>query len=308
MSSTRGSRGRLTVAAFAAAGFAIALVALVSSQLALMSILDSGRAERAAEQIATSRFAADIIEQTVTRAIAPVAGADIARVAATAASTDPSVTRVVETSLVNAHRQIVDPDAPAEVIDGNLAVGTAIVNSILDTAAANGVDPAALGFDFSADDVASLDPGRIASDAGLPSVVPDDLPRLGLLPIAETTRVIALIALVLFAFIAITVHPRPGRSLRSLGTAIAVITGAWLVAMLLAGWVIGLIANTLFGELIDAVWSDAVPEMLLLVGAGVVIGVALVLAGVALDGYLRERRRRDDQRRLEYERYVNGYH
>jgi len=37
--------------------------------------------------------------------------------------------------------------------------------------------------------------------------------------------------------------------------------------------------------MVDAVWADAVPSMLLLVGAGSVIGLALVFGGLALDGY-----------------------
>lgn len=295
MSTGRASRGRLAVAGFAAAGFTLALVVLVSSQLALMSLLDTARADRAAEQIAESRFTADLIEQTVTRSVSPIAGADVAQIAATAASTDPAVLQVIETSLQSAHRQIVDPDAPVEIIDGNLAVGTAIVDSVLDTATANGVDVSALG----------LDTAQIATDAGLPSVVPEDIPRLGLRQLAETARVIALLAVFVFAMFALFAHPRPGRALRGLGITVAVVTGVWLAAMLAAGWVIGRFEDTLFGEMIDAVWSDAVPAMVLLVGAGVVIGVALVLAGVALDGYFRERRRREEQLRQHYERYVD---
>jgi len=291
MTSDRGSSGRLIVAGFAAAGFALALVALVSSQLALMSILDTDRAAQAAEQIARSRFTADVIDQTVMRAVAPVAGEDLARQASTIASQDPNVLRVVEASLLNAHRQIVDPDAPAEAVDGNVAVGSAIVTSIEDTAAANGVDLEALGLG-DVTGTGGLDPAAIATEAGLPDVVPEDIPRLGLRDIAETTRWIALIAMCVFAMIAVLAHPRPGRSLRGLGTKLAVVTGVWLLVLLVAGWIIGLISNTLFGEMIDSVWSDAVPSMLLLVGAGVAIGVALVLAGIALDGYDRTRDRR----------------
>ncbi|MGA9275347.1 hypothetical protein, partial [Ilumatobacter sp.] len=280
MAARRGSSGRLVLAGLAAAGFALALVALVSSQLALMSILDADRAEHAAEQIAHSRFTADIIDQTVVRAVAPVAGDAIAQQAATIASQDPNVVSVVEASLLNAHRQIVDPDAPVEVVDGNVAVGSAIVTSIADTAAANGIDLAALGLGGVTADGA-LDTAAIATEAGLPDIVPDDLPRLGLRDVAETTRWISLVALCSFAMLAVLVHPRPGRSLRGIGTKIAVVTGVWLITLLVAGWIIGLIANTLFGEMIDAVWSDAVPSMMLLVIAGVVIGIALVLAGIA---------------------------
>ncbi|WP_040494934.1 hypothetical protein [Ilumatobacter nonamiensis] len=284
MSRRGGSSGRLALAGFAAAGFAIALVAFVSAQLALMSVLDANRAERAAAEIAASRFAADVIDQTVTNAIAPIAGESIAQQAAAVASNDPTVIRVVETSLLDAHRQIVDRDAPDEVVDGNVAVGSAIVTSVADTAAANGIDVGALGLG----DPATLDSAAIATEAGLPDVVPDDLPRLGLRDVAETTRTIALVAMLVFAAIAVLAHPRPGRSLRGIGMKVAIVTGAWLVALLVIGWVIGLVSNTLFGEMLDAVWFDAVPSMLFLVGAGVAIGIALVFAGISVDGFSRE--------------------
>ena len=272
------------VARLAGVGFVIALVAVVASQLALMSVLDAGRADRAAQQIAESRFTADLIDQTVVRAIAPVAGDALAQQAAGVASTDPNVLRVVETSLLNAHGQIVDRDPPVEVVDGNLAVGSAIVTSIVDTASANGVDVAALGLGGPG----GPDPAAIAEDAGLPEVVPTDLPRLGLRSVAETTRTIALVAMVLCAAIAVVAHPRPARGLRGLGIKVATVTGTWFAALLVTGWVISLTSNTLFGEMIDAVWSDAVPSMLFLVGAGVAIGIALAFAGISVDGFSRE--------------------
>lgn len=296
--SRHGSSGGSALAGFAAAGFTVALIALVSAQLALMSVLDTDRAVRAAEQIAQSRFTTSIIERTVVRALAPIAGADLAQQGADAASADPNVVGVIETSLVDAHRQIVDRDAPVEFDDGNVAVGSAIVTSVIDTAEQNGVDLAALGLGDSATG-GQLDPTAIATDAGLPQIVPDDIPRLGLRQVAETTRWIAFIAACAFALVAVLAHPRPGRSLRRIGATVAIVTGTWLVAMLVAGWVIGAIADTLFGEMIESVWSEAVPSMILLVGAGVAIGIALVLGGIALDGYseTRDGARRPSRRR-----------
>lgn len=270
----------MVAAGCAALVFSVAFVALVSSQLALMSVLDADRAERAAEQIAESRFTADLIDRTVVRALAPVAGDALARQAATVASNDPNVIGVVEMSLLDAHGQIVDRDAPAEAVDGNAAVGSAIVTSIVDGASANGVDVAALGFD----------PTAITGVAGAPQVVPADLPRLGLRGIAETTRVFALFAAIAFASIAVLVHPRCGRSLRGLGVRAIVVTGTWLVALLVTGWVIGLSSDTLFGEMIQAVWSDAVTSMLFLVGAGVAVGIGMVFAGISADGFGRRLR------------------
>ncbi len=283
MGECRNSCGRNALAGFAAVVFTIAFAALVPAQLALMSILDAGRAERAAAQISASRFTADLVDQTVVRAVAPVAGDALARQAATVASRDPNVRSVVERSLLNAHAQIVDSDPPEEVIDADTAVGTAIVSSILDTAAANGVDVAALGVN----DRGVPDPTAIAVDAGLPAVVPQDLPRLGLRSAAETTRTIAAVAALAAGMLAVLVHPRPGRSLRGIGSKTAIVSSAWLVALLVIGWLIERVSDTLFGEMIDAVWSDAVPSMLLLVGGGALIGVALAFAGIALDGFTR---------------------
>ena len=294
MTDDRGSRGQSAIAGLCLALASIALAALISSQLALMSILDEARAEVAAEQIATSRFTADVIEQTVERAVTPIAGSEIAAQLATATSTDPAVTNAISSSLMGAHRLIVDPDI-GTVPDGNVAVRTAIARSVLDTATAAGLDPAAVGIDVASLDQSSLDQlglDTAAEQAGLPSVVPTDVPQLGLLQVAETTRIIAALAVFVFGFAAVVVHPRPGRGLRRLGITAMVASGAWLAGLLVAGWAIGLGADTLFGEMLQTVWSDAVPSMLLLVGAGVVLGAGVAFAGLAADGWARERERR----------------
>jgi hypothetical protein len=290
MAHGRDSSALVALAGFCVGVFTIALAALVSSQLALMSVLDADRAQRAAAQIATSRFTADVIEQTVERAVTPIAGPDIASQLATATSTDPQVTGVVSSSLVGAHRQIVDPDAPSAP-DGNVAVRMAIAQSVLNSATAAGFDPAAVGID--PDDLDAFQLEAVAEQAGLPSVVPSDVPQLGLRQVAETTRVIAGLALVVFGLVAVLAHPRSGRGLRRLGLATVIVCGAWLVGLLVTGWIIGLVENTLFGEMLQTVWNDAVPSMLLLVGAGVVIGAGVVFAGIALDGWARERQRRN---------------
>lgn len=281
-----GSTAQLAIAGFFVAMFTIALGALVSSQLALMSVLDTARAERAADQIATSRFTADVIEQTVERAVTPIAGTEIASQLATATSTDPQVTAVVSSSLMGAHRQIVDADAGA-VPDGNVAVRAAIAQSVLDTATAAGFDPAAVGIDVTSLDQLGLD--AAVEEAGVPSVVPTDVPNLGLQRVAEITRIIAALALFAFGFVAVIAHPRPARGLRRLGVAAVVISGAWLVGLLVTGWIIDLVANTLFGEMLQTVWTDAVPSMLLLVGAGVVLGAAVIVGGIAADGWAQQR-------------------
>ncbi len=283
MGDGRESQVRRFMAGFAAALFSIAFAALVSSQLALMSVLDADRAGRAAAQIAESRFTADLIDQTVVRAVGPVAGDALAQQAAAIASSDPNVINVVKTSLIDAHGQIVDRNPPAQIVDGNTAVGSAIVTSFVDTAAANGVDVASFG----------LDPAVLAGRVEAPRVVPTDLPRLGLHDIAENTRSISLAAAVIFAFAALLIHPRPGRSLRGLGVRTLIVTGTWLVVLLVTGWLIGLSSNTLFGEMIQAVWSNAVVSMLFLVGAGVAVGASMLFAGISMEGFSRAAR---DQR------------
>lgn len=289
MSDRRGSGAQLAIAGVCVALFTIALAALVSSQLSLMSVLDPVRAEVAADQVATSRFTADVIEQTVERAVTPIAGADVASQLATATSSDPNVTGAISASLMTAHRTVVDPDATS-ASDGNVAVRTAIAQSILDTATAAGLDPAVVGFDVRA--LEALDLGAVAERAGLPSVVPTSVPTLGLEQVAETTRIITAIALFVFGFGAVVVHPRPGRGLRRLGLAAVVVCGAWLLGLLLTGWIIGSVANTLFGEMLQTVWNDAVPSMLLLVGAGAVIGAGVAFAGIAADGWAQQRAQR----------------
>jgi hypothetical protein len=127
------------VSGLAVSAFAIAIAALVSSQLMLMSVLDTERAGRAADQIATSRFVDDVVVQTVARAITPFAGPEIAGQLAVAASSDPRVEQTVRAALVDAHGQIVDPNAPAAP-DGNALVNEAIVESVADAATAAGVD------------------------------------------------------------------------------------------------------------------------------------------------------------------------
>ena len=275
------------VSGLAVTAFAIAVAALVSSQLMLMSGLDTGRAERAADQIATSRFVDDVVVQTVGRAITPFAGAEVADQLAAAAGNDPRIEQTVWAALVDAHRQIVDPDAVAAP-DGNARVNAAIVQSVTDAATAAGVDLQAFGLAGSTLDGLELD--AVAERAGLPSVVPDDVPALGLQRVAETTRIVALLAAFVMGFVAVIAHPRPGRGLARIGAAITVVSGAWLAGLLAGGWLIGLVAETLFGEMLDEVWREAVPSMLLLTLGGAVIGVGLWFGGISLDGYAQSRR------------------
>jgi hypothetical protein len=264
--------------------FSIAAAVLLASQLSLMSVLDTGRAERAARDISESAFTAQLIEQTVERAIAPVVDQQIAAQVATATSTDPRVREVVRTSLVGAHRQVVDsePTSPAS------GTRDQQVQTVIDDALANA--SAQSGVDLSG----------VSIQVEQTQVVPDDLPQIGLRVIAERARAIAGVLAIVFGLIAVTVHPRPGRALAGLGWKLVIVCGAWVVALLVVGWVIDRIDETLFGEMLGSIWSNAVPSMLLLVVAGVVIGVGTWLGGLALDGLSAQRSERqppDDYRR-----------
>ncbi len=287
MNDRRGASAQLALAGLCVAVFTIALAALISSQLALMSVLDSARAERAADQIATSRFTAEVIEQTVVRAVSPVAGDEVATQLAVAASADPRVTDAVSSSLMFTHRQIVEGDVIAA--DGNALIRNEIASSVLDSAAAAGFDPASFGIDV--DSATALPLDAVAEQEGLASLLPTDLPALELRPVAETTRVIAAIVTVIFGLMAVLVHPRSAHGLRRLGIVAVTVCGIWLVSMLLAGWIIGLVANTLFGEMLHTVWSDAAGSMMLLVGAGAVLGLGVAIGGSAVQGWSNERRR-----------------
>jgi hypothetical protein len=291
VNSERGSASRRVVAGLFALGFTLAIAAVLASQLALMSVLDSQRAERAAQEIAESRFTGQLIEQTVTRAIGPVIDPQLASQIAAVTSADPQVRGVVQSSLITAHRQVVEPEAavptapaptatpppdgtsPTSSFDANESVQAAITAAIIDAGARNGVDLS--GF---------------TDQVGTPKVVPDDLPELGLRTVAERTRLIAGLAAIALAILTVLIHPRPGRSLAGLGLRAAIVCGAWLAGLLIAGWVIGLIADTLFGEMLESIWSAAVPSMILLTIAGVVLGAGIWFAGIAVDGLSRDRR------------------
>lgn len=286
MSAGRGSRALLAISGFCLVGFTIALVAVVTSQLALMSVLDSSRAQRAADQIARSRFTSGVIEQTVERSVTPLTGPDVATQLGVATSSDARVTSVVSSSLMAAHRQIVAAD-PGPAVDGNVEVREAIAQSVIDSATAAGFDPAAFGLDVTTIDAGAITNG--SGSGGQVSVVPTNVPTLGLKVVAERTRVIALLAMLVLGIVAFIAHPRPGRGLRRLGFSTTIVCATWLVGMLVAGWIIGLVANTLFGEMLQDVWNDAVPSMLLFVGAGALIGLGVVVLGIAVDGYTNQR-------------------
>lgn len=278
MDDAPGDRSRRILAGFLAAACVAAVAVLLSAQLALMSVLDPARAEDAATEVAESRFAGDLIDQTVRRAVEPFVDGATADQVAAATADDPRVRRIVRATLVNAHLQVIDPDAAA-------LTRTVTDEPILDALEAALADAgAAAGVDLSA----------ATSQLGSPAVLPDELPDVGLRPIAETVRFLAALAAVVLAVATVVVHPRPGRALAGLGWKVAVVFGVWLLALLVVGRVIDRIAETLFGEVLEAVWSASVPSMVLLCAAGLVLAGGVWMGGVALDGFVTDRRRRRD--------------
>jgi len=119
-----------------------------------------------------------VIEQTVERAVTPIAGAEVATQLAAVTSTDPTVTNAVSSALIGAHRLIVDPDV-GSVPDGNVSVRTAIARSVLDTATAAGLDPAAVGIDVASLDQISLESASATACAmaQLPDIQPTPASR-----------------------------------------------------------------------------------------------------------------------------------
>ncbi|CAN5621406.1 hypothetical protein BH23ACT3_BH23ACT3_06520 [soil metagenome] len=252
--------------------FVAAFTAMLAAQLSLMSLLDTDRAEDAAAEVASSAFVSGLIDDAVRSAVTPIAGPDIARQVGITAGNDPRVRDVVRSTLVSAHRQVVDPSAPRGPAAGTVNV---VVGDVLDDLGGQaGVDLSGLG-----------------QQLDVPDARPERLPDVGLRSVASVTRLVGALVAVLAALATVVVHPRPARALAGLGARAAFVCGGWLVALIVVGWAIGRVAETLFGELLHAVWTSAVPAMLGVVGAGVLLGVGTWLGGRALDGLLAERRR-----------------
>ena len=268
----RASRTRRRLAGLASSVFIAAFTALLAAQLSLMSLLDTDRAEEAAQDVASSAFVAGLIDDAVRNAVTPIAGPDVAADVAGAASTDPRVRDVVRSSLVSAHRQVVDPSAPRGTTsaDVNLVVGQVL------------------------DDVGQrtgVDLGGLAPQLQVPAARPERTPDVGLRSVAAATRLIGAVVAVLATLTTVVVHPRPARGLSGLGARAVFVCGGWAVAILVVGWSIDRVAETMFGELLDTLWSSAAPAMLGVVVAGVLLGAGTWLGGRALDGLLVERRR-----------------
>jgi hypothetical protein len=273
MDGGRGSSGRRWVAALFAVVAAAAMAVLVSSQLSLMSVLDADRADDAARDVAASRFTGELIEQAVRSAVAPVLDDSTAALVATTTSEDQNVRDIVRIALLSAHHQVVDPDsAPPDDAVTDDSVRTALADALVAAGVRAGVDVRG-----------------VADQVAAPNVLPDRVPKFGLRPLAENARTIAAIIAVVSGIAAVVIHPRPGRGLAGLGWKLAIVFGVWFVSLLVIGWVIDSISETLFGELMQSVWSDAAPAMLLLCGAGLLLCAGAWFGGVALDGLMTRR-------------------
>lgn len=269
--SRTGSRTRRRLALVASSVFAAAFAAMLAAQLSLMSFLDTARAEAVADEVAASAFVTGLVDDAVRAAVAPVAGDEIARQVSAAASADPRVRGVVRAALVSGHRQLVDPSAPRGT--GRAQVDTVVADVVDDLSAEFGVDL-----------------GGVADQVRVPSVRPAQVPDVGLRSLALVTRAVAALIAALAAAACIAVHPRPALGLAAIGARAAIVCGVWGVSLLVVGWVIGRVADTVFGELLEAIWSSAAPSVLGVVGAGVLLGVGTWLGGRSIDGFSQSRR------------------
>ncbi|MEX2627119.1 MAG: hypothetical protein WD225_09550, partial [Ilumatobacteraceae bacterium] len=230
-----GSRVRRRLAVVASSLFAVAFAAMLAAQLSLMSFLDTGRARTVADEVARSAFVTGLVDDAIRNAVAPLAGDDVARQVAATASTDPRVRGVVRSALVSGHRQLVDPDAPAGA--GSPQVD-AVVGGVVDD----------IGEQY------GVDLTGVADQVQIPGARPDRLPAVGLRDLALVTRAIAGLVAVAAALACVLVHPRPALGVAAIGARAAIVCGGWAVTLLVVGWVIGRVADTLLGELLDAIW------------------------------------------------------
>lgn len=247
--------------------FAAAFATLLSAQLSIMSVLDTERAAAVADEVAGSAFVTGLVDDAVRNAVTPLTGPEIAADVAAAASADRRVRSVVADSMVAAHRQVVDPSAPAGTTSTDV---DAVVASVVE--------------DFSARVGVDLSP--VASQVRVPDARPERVPAVGLLSVASLTRAIASVVALLAAVVCIAVHPRPLLGGSVIGARVAWVCGIWLVGLLAVGWVIGMVSTTLFGELLDAIWSSAAPALLGVVAGGLLLGIGTWLGARSVDGLL----------------------
>ena len=244
--------------------FVVAFAVLIGAQLTLMSILDVGRAEEAARAVSESDFAADVVGDAVLDAVVPLAGQELGTQLAEQASADPRVATVLRRGLLDAHRAIVEPDAV-------VSTGSPEVQQVLDEVLAE------------AETQAGVDLAGVQQRLDVPEIDPRYIPYAGAKPIAENVRDISALVALGAAVIVLVITPRRGRALAGLGFRVAIVCGAWGVVLLLIGWLVGSTADTLYGELVAALWDATWPSMLLLVGAGVVLGVGFGVGGLSID-------------------------
>lgn len=251
--------------------FAAAFATLLTAQLALMSVLDTARASAVAAEVAESAFVDAVIDDAVRTAVTPLTGPEIAAEVASVASADRRVRAVVADSLVAAHRQVVDPSAPTGTSGTDV---NAVVATVVDDLSSS------FGIDLS----------PVAAQVRVPEARPEQLPAVGLRTVASLTRAIASAIALVAAAVCIAVHPRPMLGVSVIGARVAWVCGVWVVVLLAIGWLIGWLASTLFGQLLDAIWSSAAPALIGLVAGGLLLGIGTWLGARSVDGLLGGRR------------------
>lgn len=250
-------------------------MALVT-QLSLMSILDTGRAEAAAHDVAGSRLTSALIDDTVRTAVSPVLDPALTDQIVAVATSEPRVRDVVARSLIDAHGQLVDPSSGA-----GSGSGTTSMTDDRD------VDAAIESVLAEAGRRAGVDLTNVSGQVRTPGVSPEHLPGLALGPVAETVRLVAAAIALAAAILAIAIHPRRGSAVSGLGWKASFVCLIWFIGMLIASWLIDRVADTLFGELIASLWADASPAMMTLLLAGALLGGGAWMGGIALDGLVR---------------------
>jgi hypothetical protein len=263
---------RRRLAGIAAVLFTLAFAGTMVAQLSLMSVLNTGRASRAAETVASSQLVGNTIQRAVREAVTPVAGQQVADQLAAAAAADARVRTAVRVAVIEAHRSIVDPDAAPDgsVERANAAVAASITE---------------------AGELAGVDVSGPAAQLQVPQLDAGTVPAIGLRSLAETTRLVGAIAAIVGAAVCVTVHPRRGRAVSTLGWCAGGVCVAWAAALWLTTWTIDRVDDTVVGELLDELWQLAVPSMLGLLAAGALIGASTWLGGRALDGLAHGGRR-----------------
>lgn len=274
-----GSAVRRRAGAVAASVTVAAFAVFLAAHLALVSVLDPARADRAASEIAASRLTTQLIDSTVRGAVGGVLDPSLTSEVVDAAAADPTVRDLVRRSLVTSHRQLVDPDGVSLP-----AAGPAVADADIDAAIGRVLDRVGVerGVDLSG----------VLPGIDITGVAPEQLPGVGLGPLTERARLVAAVIAVVAAAAALAVTPLTGQALVTIGRGATVVSGVWVLALFGVSRLLEFVASTLLGEVLATIWRDAVPTMIALCVACTVLAAGTWMGGVSMRGYATARRER----------------